>query len=70
MKHRENFSTNIAASGIYEEVKEAEIIFDDLILYIDESDEQMRAEADNLKRSEEELLESGNNIRNTEFIRS
>ena len=36
---------------------------------IDESEEQRRVEANNLRRREEELLESGNNIRDMAVAR-
>lgn len=62
-KRRATVAANKAASGIAEENTDADDILDDLILETDEMEESKRVEADTLRQREEQLLESGNNIR-------
>lgn len=60
---------NMAASGIAEEVTDTDKILDYLIHELDETDEEYRSDAKELRRKEQFLFNSGNQIRNMEISR-
>lgn len=60
---------NISASGITQEVTETDKILDNLIHEIEEYNEENTADAHNLRRREQGLVESVNKIRNMPIFR-